>query len=227
MPWRKLPADETRVAHLFADPVPSSIGLARNVSEEAAPAYLPIKLAHKPDRAQYAGLVAATALNSTSEDAIDIAYATDRSPCPPGYLSDWVPLRLQAADDTSFAALATKTATQVERARTHSAFALDLVARDPAIAAITTPELGLSETHEGELIAGTALTIHLSENDMSLFYDSARIDLETAQLFAARIEQIAAAVAQGGDPAVASIQTISDQEPGIRDPRLERHTSRL
>lgn len=87
-------ADETRVAHLFADPVPSSIGLARNVSEEAAPAYLPIKLAHKPDRAQYAGLVAATALNSTSEDAIDIAYATDRSPCPPGYLSDWVPLRL-------------------------------------------------------------------------------------------------------------------------------------
>lgn len=62
---------------------------------------------------------------------------------------------------------------------------------------------------------------------MSLFYDSARIDLETAQLFAARIEQIAAAVAQGGDPAVASIQTISDQEPGIRDPRLERHTSRL
>lgn len=100
----------------------------------------------------------------------------------------------------------------MERARTHSAFALDLVARDPAIAAITTPELGLSETHEGELIAGTALTIHLSENDMSLFYDSARIDLETAQLFAARIEQIAAAVAQGGDPAVASIQAISDQE---------------
>ncbi|GGX48655.1 hypothetical protein GCM10007385_15850 [Tateyamaria omphalii] len=205
-------SDEARVSQLLTDPLPSSTGLAGVATPQQVVAHLQIKLAHTPETAQLAGLVAAAALNSTAEDAIDIAYATDPAPCPAGYLSDWVPLRLKAGGDVTFATLTQKTAAQLERTRAHPAFPLDIVVRDPGISAITSPELGLSEASKGNLIVGTALTVHISDGGMSLFYDSTRVDAETAQLFAGRIETIAAAVTQDGEIAVASIQTLSGHE---------------
>jgi natural product biosynthesis luciferase-like monooxygenase protein len=203
---------ENTVRALLADPVPADLGLSRPAIGTAAFGEVPIVVLDGLDRSRVVGVLAAAALRSAGSDAIDIAYAGEPVPCPAGYLSDWVPVRIAVDGDVTFTALADHADAQIARARAHPSFALDIVLRDPAIAAATVPEVGVSEACEPSLIAGTAVTLHVSESGLRLFHDGARIDTEAAKLFAARIEHLAAAIVDDAAIVLTSAPILPDHE---------------
>ncbi|HEY9096499.1 MAG TPA: formyltransferase family protein, partial [Hydrogenophaga sp.] len=89
--------------------------------------------------------VGAWAARLSGKSTLDLAYQTGHAPRAPGYLSTWVPLRLEAAAEQPFAAFAEQCAKALNEARKHPAFALDLVVRDPAIKGLAVPQIGLSQ----------------------------------------------------------------------------------
>jgi natural product biosynthesis luciferase-like monooxygenase protein len=203
---------ENTVRALLADPLPSNLGLSRPANGTPSVEELPIVVPDGLNRNQVVGVLAAAALRSAGRYAIDIAYAGEPVPCPLGYLSDWVPVRIAVDGKVTMKALADHADAQIVRARTHPSFALDIVLRDPAIAAAAVPEFGVSEACEPGLISGSAVTLHLSDSGLRLFHDGARIDTDTAKLFAARIERLAAAIDDDADIMLASAPILSDHE---------------
>ena len=203
---------ENVVRALLADPMPSDSGLSRPAKGTAAIEETPIVVPDGVDGTRLLGVLSAAALRSSGRDAIDIAYAGNPVSCPAGYMSDWVPVRIAVDGNVTMKALADHVDAQIVRARAHPSFALDIVLRDPAIAAAAVPELGVSEACEPGLISGTAVTVHLSDSGPRLFYDGARIDPDMAKLFAARIERLAAAIDDDADIMLAAAPILSDQE---------------
>lgn len=203
---------ENLVRTLFADPVSSDLGLSRSAEGAATIEEIPIVVPDGLDGTQLAGVLAAAALRSTGRNAIDIAYAGNPFPCPAGYLSDWAPVRITVDGDVTLKTLADNVDAQFVRARAHPTFALDIVLRDPAIAAAAVPEFGVSEACEPGLISGTAVTVHLSDSGLRLFHDGARVDPDMAKLFAARIERLAAAIDDDAEIMLEAAPILSDQE---------------
>ncbi|KAA0920366.1 LLM class flavin-dependent oxidoreductase [Aquicoccus porphyridii] len=113
-----------------------------------------------------AGLVAALSQTGVA----DLAYAAPGAEVAPGYVSRWVPLR--AGDD-------------LDTARKHPCFALDIEARDREIGRVAMPQVGLAD--QGGLIEGTALTI----TPGAIHFDGARAGEALARLWAARLEHLA------------------------------------
>ena len=203
---------ENTVRALLANPVPSDLGLTHPAKEAASVGEVPIVVPSGLDGNRVFGVLAAAALRSTGRDAIDFAYAGNPVPCSAGYFSDWVPLRISVEGKVTLAALADYADAQLVRARAHPSFALDIVLRDPAIAAATVPEVGFSEARKPGLISGTAVTLHSSDSGLRLFHDGARIDTDSAKLLAARIERVAAALKDDADITLASVPILSDHE---------------
>lgn len=203
---------ENAVRALLADPVPSDLGLSRPSKGTPVVGEIPIVVPDGLDRTRIVGVLAAAALRSTHRDAIDIAYAGDPLPCPSGYMSDWVPVRIAVDRNVTMKALAGDAHAQIDRARAHPSFALDIVLRDPAIAAVAVPEFGISEACEPGLITGTAVTVHLSDTGLRMFHNGARIDPDMAKLLAARIERLAAAIDYDAEIMLASAPIMSDHE---------------
>ena len=140
--------------------------------------------------------VAAWAARVSGKTSFDLAYQDAAAPRAPGYLSTWVPLRLEAAGDTPFNAFAEHCSTALAKARRHPAFALDLVARDPAINGLTIPQVGLSAG--AGFIEGSAVTVQLTpEGSLSLWHDAARLPDEAAAQLAQRLQGVLDAL---GDP---------------------------
>jgi natural product biosynthesis luciferase-like monooxygenase protein len=203
---------ENTVRTLLANPVPSDLGLTHPAKGSASVGEIPIVVPAGLDCNRIFGVLAAAALRSTGRDAIDLAYAGNPVPCSAGYFSEWVPLRIAVEGNGTITALTDYADAQIVRARAHPSFALDIVLRDPAIAAAVVPEVGFSEAREPGLISGTAVTLHSSDNGLRLFHDSARIDTDSAKLFAKRIECVAAALNDDADVTLASVPILSDHE---------------
>ena len=85
--------------------------------------------------------VAAGVARVSGKSAFDLAYQSAAAPHAPGYLSTWVPLRLEAPGELSFTAFVEHCTTALDTARRYPAFVLDLVARDPAINGLAVPRL--------------------------------------------------------------------------------------
>ena len=206
---------EGRVRRLLQEPAPSALGLCGPAPGPAAVAEQALTLPGGLGARELQALVAALALRSTGEGVIDIAYAADAPDCAPGYLSGWVPLRLSGGAGEDLASLADTVEADLARTRAHPVFPRDLVARDPAIATLTIPDLGLSEAAQPGLIPGTALTLHLSDAGLRLFYDAARLDAGTAALVAGRIETLAVAMAGGGTMPLGALPVLSAEERAL------------
>ncbi|MDP5305996.1 MupA/Atu3671 family FMN-dependent luciferase-like monooxygenase [Paracoccus spongiarum] len=142
-------------------------------------------------------LVAVALLASTLSggEAVDLALHDPAGPRAPGYLSDWVPLRAHADPSETTAALRARMAAQVERARLHPAFALDLPLRDPAIDLPQRPQIGVAAAGDAP-VPGTVIS--LAPESGRLHVDAARIGRGAAELLAARLSHLARATAQGG-----------------------------
>ncbi|MFT3812143.1 MAG: LLM class flavin-dependent oxidoreductase [Acidovorax sp.] len=133
--------------------------------------------------------VAAWVARISGKTTFDLAYRDASAPQAPGYLSTWVPLRLTAAGDSAFSAFHEHCASVLDKARRHPAFALDLVARDPAIKGLSVPQVGLS--HDAGFIDGSAVTVQFTaDGGLALWHDAARLPDEAAQQLAQRLQSV-------------------------------------
>ncbi len=133
--------------------------------------------------------VAAWVARVSGKAAFDLAYRNAAAPRAPGYLSTWVPLRLTAASDTPFPTFVEHCTAALDKARRHPAFALDLVARDPAIKGLSVPQIGLSQG--AGFIEGCAVTVQLStDGGLALWHDAARLPMDAAAQLAQRLQGV-------------------------------------
>lgn len=123
-------------------------------------------------------------LRQSGAETLDLAYGGAQ--LAEGYLSQWVPLSLGAAG--SKAAAEKSFQKNLCAARSAPAFALDLMTRDPALAGLAPPQVGLSHTGP---VAGTVVTL----TPDALHFDAAKITATEAATLAARLTAIAAAIA--------------------------------
>ncbi|MGO4907385.1 MupA/Atu3671 family FMN-dependent luciferase-like monooxygenase [Pseudorhodobacter sp. W20_MBD10_FR17] len=136
------------------------------------------------------------------QGALDLAV---QSPQQSPYLSGWSPLHLDANGTLEQAKTAFITA--LTAAQSAPGFAIDLPHRDPALATLQTPAIGLSDA---DPVRGTAMTL----TDDALHFDASKITAADAAGFAARIETLAAALQ------TASPQTLCADLPIL--PQAER-----
>jgi methionyl-tRNA formyltransferase len=174
--------------------------------------------------------VAAWVARVSGKSRFDLAYRDADVPQAAGYLSGWVPLRLSAAGDTAFSRFADHCAQVLQAARLAPAFALDLVARDPAIPALTVPQVGLSTAREAAGIEGSAVTVQLADpNSATLWFDAHRLADDAAQTLAQRLQRVLDAL---GDPAaqdtaLGRLPVMSAGRTRAGALRLEPHALRL
>ena len=135
--------------------------------------------------------VAAWVARVSGKTQFDLAYRDAGIPQASGYLSTWVPLRLTAAGDTAFSAFSAQCSEALTAARRAPAFALDLVARDPAIKTLIVPQVGLSTGDEAAGIDGSAITVQLApQGTLTFWHDEARVTAETASTLAQRLQRV-------------------------------------
>lgn len=159
--------------------------------------------------------VAAWVARVSGKSTFDLAYRSTSAPQAPGYLSTWVPLRLTAAGDAPFTAFAERCTAALEKARRHPAFALDLVARDPAIPGLSVPQVGISEnTGQGAgFIEGSAVTVELAaDGALTLWHDATRLPDEAAAQLAQRLQWVLQALDGGADPTLGQLPIMSPAE---------------
>jgi natural product biosynthesis luciferase-like monooxygenase protein len=130
--------------------------------------------------------VAAWVARVSGKSEFDLAYRDAAAPRAPGYLSTWVPLRLSAAGDTLFSAFHEQCVEALGEARRHPAFALDLMARDPAIKGLAVPQIGLSQ--DAGCIEGCAVTVQLAaDGNLTLWHDATKLPDEAAAQLVQRL----------------------------------------
>jgi natural product biosynthesis luciferase-like monooxygenase protein len=176
--------------------------------------------------------VGAWAARLSGKSTLDLAYQTANAPKAPGYLSSWVPLRLQAPAEQAFAAFAEQCSAALNEARKYPAFALDLVVRDPAIKGLAVPQLGLSEG--AGFVEGSVLTVVLAtDGSLSMWHDEGRLSGDTGVQLARRLQGILDALAdrsaQASPLGQLPIMSTAEREQvlyGWNDTRCdyERHT---
>ncbi|MCA0205889.1 MAG: LLM class flavin-dependent oxidoreductase [Proteobacteria bacterium] len=125
----------------------------------------------------------------------------------PAYIAGWLPMM---PEGESLGALETSVLDLMAVAVTHPAYARDLIGRDPALAPLALPALGLSET--GERIEGTALCLVAGPEGLVLSADLGRMDEATLDLFAARIAHLA-----GTEAPLAALDLIGAPERTVMD----------
>lgn len=143
-------------------------------------------------------VLALAAARALGQGAVDLALARAGLP---GYISAWVPLRVEAVGDIAAARGA------VAAAMTAAApgFALDLMTRDVALAGLQVPQMALSEAGP---VTGSVVTL----TPTALLYDAARMTPEEAGALAARIAHVAAEMSAGGSFDAVSSLTAAERK---------------
>lgn len=166
--------------------------------------------------------VAAWVARIGGKAGFDLAYrdraVAEAAGAAEGYLSGWVPVRFDAETDegrpTPFAEAAAAFGAELALARRHGPFALDLVARDPAIAALAAPQVGLA-IGSRQAIEGACLTLAVTEDGAAeILYDAARLSDAAVEGLAGSLGVLAAAVADGSHDAtpVQRLPVLSEAE---------------
>lgn len=168
-------------------------GATRRALRDLIPAEVPMATAGTVPDWQVLALadpaIAAIALwacRLTARKAVDIAVHDPRLPQAPGYVAPWSPLRLTSDGEVA--------AQQAALARTARApgFAADLPLRDPAIGAVTMPQIALALSGDDPL-DGSIITLTAT----GFYFDAARLNPVLARLLHARLEAIGQALSAG------------------------------
>ena len=168
----------------LADLLPAEVPMANTARAAADWQSLPLDLAAVPEGRRH-GILAMAATRATGQAISDFAYSAMPSTAP-GYLSDWVPLRVDSQVNVG---LVQKTlSTAMGLASITPGFPLDLMVRDARLTALPCPQLGLSLWGP---IAGTVATL----TAMAVHFDASRLTEQHAQALAARITAIAVKIA--------------------------------
>jgi methionyl-tRNA formyltransferase len=181
-------AEEDAIARALTqlDPIPLGDPAGPAPDWHSLPLDLPAGLTGTPLRLAL-GLALA---RSAGRDGGDLAWTCGPSPAP-GYLTDWVPLRLTG---TGPLAQATSALSHLlGRLRRCPGFARDLPARHPRLAGLTVPDCAISEGTAP--LPGSAVTLTL-QGAPALHHDATRLPPDAARALAARIARLAQALAQ-------------------------------
>ncbi len=127
-----------------------------------------------------------------------------------GYISNWVPICPETAQD--FATASDMLAEQISVAREKGSFACDLLARLPGAGAAPAPLVGLSTDPKTGLIDGTALTLRISDGGATLFSDGGKISQDSLGLMAARLTHILAQAAADPGQQLSALSIMPDAE---------------
>ena len=133
--------------------------------------------------------LAAWALHNTGDWGASLVFASAEieaaAAASPGYVTRWVPLTLPLEDPSTspVADLAAALSADLSAAR-HGGFASDLIARDPALAAVDMPSIGISRHGP---VDGTALTLALGMDTITLWHDARLIEEDAMALLASRL----------------------------------------
>lgn len=127
----------------------------------------------------------------SGENSIAIALHDAGAPDAPGILSDWVPLHAPITDGTTLADVTAEIATEMTTATKYPAFALDLIARDPQLATLPQPQVGIAYGPVG-LISSTAITLAFAGDAAApvLVCDAARVTQDVADRIIARLSRV-------------------------------------
>lgn len=137
---------------------------------------------------------------SGAHHSFDFVYRGADQTTAPGYLSDWLPLRMTVGSER-FSDVAQNVATQRTIVDQAGVYACDLVQRDAHIPMITTPDIGISLDDDAAPIKGTCLTFSLGCDAESLVdtlfvhCDMTRIDEAHLARLLMRFDTLAAALA--------------------------------
>ncbi|WP_270732589.1 MupA/Atu3671 family FMN-dependent luciferase-like monooxygenase [Shimia sp. Alg240-R146] len=149
------------------------------------------------------------ALRSGVPEACDIALCPADLPRAAGILSDWVPLRVNTEVLQGTVASAVDAVTSTLETLTHNgAWAQDLIARDPTLAAPGMPDLAVTLDGSGA-VEGAALTVALGDAP-ALHFDATRLSDAHAKRLVARLELLAEAMAD--DTAVQDLPFLPEAE---------------
>jgi natural product biosynthesis luciferase-like monooxygenase protein len=155
------------------------------------------------DPARVAAILGALVARMGEKAGFDLAFATasirGEARAAEGLLSDWTPLRIEAAPEKTLGALTAELGATLARLRAAGTFARDLPSRDPAVGALAIPRIGLALDGPAPIpapIQGTALTLAFGPAGATLFHDTGCLDAGTAAAFAERLAGLAR-VAEG------------------------------
>lgn len=169
------------------------------------PLDLPASLANDEILAVAAAWVARICDISTYDLAFRDANA--RQGLNPQFCNDWVPVRFDAPDHSSFQQTSKRFIDTLNTARTHRSFARDLWARSPSINRELMPTIGITLGDDLLPITGVALTIGISTDTACLQYNTGQFSKETITRFATQIERLCKKQAEG-DLSAASISQL-------------------
>ena len=170
------------------------------------PAFHQIDL-HRPDGLtddRFVAAVGAWAARLSGRAEFDLAFRdvvlADACGTAPGYVADWTPIRHKAPQVRApFAAAAEAMAAELAAARAHVGFAVDLPARDPALADLQTPQVGVALGPDADPIEGACVTV-LAGASVALSYDANRLSAAAAARMAEGLAaMLEAAGGLGGD----------------------------
>ena len=139
--------------------------------------------------------------------SFDLAYRdaalAELGAAAPGLVGGWVPARFEVEIDEapSFAAAAAAFEAELARIRAKGGFALDLVARDPAVPGLSAPQIGIAAGLD-EMIPGTCLTVAVNGATATLLHDTARLSEADVDTLAERLALLLGAVAAAGADAL-------------------------
>ncbi len=153
-----------------------------------------------------AARLALAALRAVGRSGGDLAFSDGRDAAP-GYVLPWVPMRLSAAGTAREAE--TRAAHAIAAARTAGGLAADLGLREPGLATMGPAALALTE--RAVPVAGSAVTLAFG-GAATLWHDAARVPVAEAAVLVARIERIAAVMAERPEAELAGISALSDAE---------------
>lgn len=195
----------------LADFTPAVLPLLTDSAEQPDFTNLPIGIPEGMDVSSRLASVALFAKISGADDPINIAYCPSGLTSAAGYLSTWLPLPIAFGAETSLHDLVANAADARATVERKGTFALDIVARDPNIAQIKTPDIAVVTDPDAGPVPGVAFNVILSDAGMRLRYDRNRLNPEHAARLVARLELIAEQVASG-EGSVAELQVLPDTE---------------
>ncbi|EBA15967.1 non-ribosomal peptide synthetase [Roseobacter sp. SK209-2-6] len=196
--WRKALANLQPVTVPLSGQYPAS-GLTRHAVA------LPQGLAEE----DVIATVSAWAMLSTGEETADIAFAVEPADETLGLVSPWVPL--QASRNLLAGEHLSRVKAEVQMAREHGGFALDLVARAPELAPHQQPAIGMTVKQDADL-PGCVATVSLHDGVLALHVDDARLDSKTAELLAARLELALGVIPTNPDCPLSDLSILPEAE---------------
>ena len=197
-------AQEPQLRARLLDMVPAAVPLAKSLQRAADWHRIPMPPLDV-DAKRRAAIFAMAIARAIGQSPVDIAYSATSIDAQ-GYLSNWVPLRVDLSQSVAVAEVAVTKA--LLEASTAGSFALDLMTRDIKLATLNWPQIGISQTDRA--IPGTVMTFA-----EGLHFDANRISADDARALAVRIYEIAVKIA--ALPQTAMVQEVPALTDAERD----------